>query len=102
MSGIPYVNVVSDKKMMESIMEGNINLYNPEDKYQFKQIFLNREEDKTKYEEFNKIFQKFILSNQKTFTCEKYPRYFLIYILNQLSADIRKKIYINYENKEDG
>ena len=88
--------------MMESIMEGNINLYNPEDKYQFKQIFLNRDDDKTKYEDFNKMFTQFLSSDQKIYSCEKFPRYFLIYILNQLPAEIRKKIYINYENNEDG
>ena len=87
---------------MESIMESNINLYNPEDKAQFKQVFLNKEEDKTKYEEFNKIFQNFLKSDAKTCVCEKYPRYFLNYIINQLKSDVRKQIYFNYENNEDG
>lgn len=100
--GIPYINSLFDKKLSEGIMEGNINLYNPDDKQQFKQIFLNREDDKTKYEEFLKLFNVFYKSDEKVLKCEKYPRYFLIYILNQMSSEIRKKIYFSYENGEDG
>jgi hypothetical protein len=93
---------VFDKKLSEGIMEGNINLYNPDDKSQFKHIFLNREDDKNRYEEFLKTFQAFYKSEEKEMKCEKYPRYFLIYILNQMSSEIRRKIYFNYENGEDG
>ena len=87
---------------MESIMEGNINLYNPDDKAQFKQVFLNKEEDKNRYEEFNKLFQNFLKSDAKTMVCEKYPRFFLNYIINQQTSEVRKKIYFNYDTNEDG
>ena len=89
--------------MLDSVWDGNINIYNPEDKVQFKQIFLNREEDKQKYEEFKKLFQSFWESEQKMLVCERYPRYFLTYIMNQLSSDVRKKIYFeNIDKIEDG
>lgn len=87
--------------MLDSIMEGNVNLYNPDDKSQFRPIFIKREEDRVKCEEFTKIIYNFLSSDQKSVACEKYPRFIITFVLNQLSSENRKKIYFEYDNSDE-
>lgn len=96
--GIPYMNVRNEKMLLENVLDGNINIYDPNDKLKVKNVSLFREEDKTKYEEFRKNFVDFIGSDDKNRIFEKYPKYFLYYIMNNLQENVRKQIYFSYES----
>jgi DNA polymerase-3 subunit delta len=47
-----------------------------------------------------KIFSDFLYSDQKTYFFEKYPKFFMYYILNNLQENIRKRLYFSYEKLE--
>ena len=96
-SGIPYINAKQEKSMYEALADTNINLYDPSDISKIKNISLHKDEDKTKFEEFQNMFVEFINSDIKTYMFEKYPRYFFYHIMNNLHSDIRKKIYFSYQ-----
>jgi len=98
--GIPYLNAKQESSMRETLMDGNLNFYNPQDKNKFKNVILNKPEDRVKYEEFCKIFSDFLYSDQKTYFFEKYPKFFMYYILNNLQENIRKRLYFSYEKLE--
>ena len=96
--GIPYLNEDELKKLCDKKLNFNINQYNPKNK--LKKIILHKDLDKNIYNDFNKKFQEFFHSNSifelKT---EKIQRHILIYFLNNLSEEIRNKIYIEENNK---
>ncbi len=91
------MNVKQEKQLLESLTDSSLNFYDPTDKNKFKNITLNREEDKKKYEEFCKIFNEFLYSDEKKWFFEKYPKFFLYYIINNTPDNIRKRLYFSYE-----
>ena len=98
--GINYLNTKQYKKLAENILENNINLYDPDEPKKFKNVSLYRDEEKEKYNDFQKKFSEFIFNDNETiFKIEKLPRFFLTYILNNTQKEIRNKIYIT-QNKE--
>ena len=42
--GIPYLNAKQESSMRESLMDGNLNFYNPQDKNKFKNVILNKDD----------------------------------------------------------
>jgi poly(A)-specific ribonuclease len=98
--GVHYINSKQLKTMTDSATEWNINFYDPSDKTKFKNIMLYKDEDKLKYEDFCKTFSEFLYSEHKTYIFEKYQRFFINYILNNLQENIRKRLYFSYETIE--
>ena len=83
-------------------MDGNLNLYNPDEKFQHKNAYLNRDDDKKKYEEMKKKFDLFYAdSNVKTLEFEKCQKYFLYHFYNQLPTDVRQRIWIDGDSKDE-
>jgi poly(A)-specific ribonuclease len=64
-----------------------------------KKIILFKENDKKIYNEIKKIFDEFYNSNSNELKIEKIQRHILIYFLNNLSEEIRNKIFIEENNK---
>ena len=95
--GIPYLNEDELKKLCDKKLNFNINQYNPKNK--MKKIILFKENDKKIYNEIKKIFDEFYNSNSNELKIEKIQRHILIYFLNNLSEEIRNKIFINENNK---
>ena len=95
--GIPYLNEDELKKLCDKKLNFNINQYNPKNK--MKKIILFKENDKKIYNEITKIFDEFYNSNSNELKIEKIQRHILIYFLNNLSEEIRNKIFINENNK---
>lgn len=95
--GIPYLNEDELKKLCDKKLNFNINQYNPKNK--MKKINLFKENDKKIYNEITKIFDEFYNSNSNELKIEKIQRHILIYFLNNLSEEIRNKIFINENNK---
>ena len=95
--GIPYLNEDELKKLCDKKLNFNINQYNPKNK--MKKIILFKENDKKIYNEIKKIFDEFYNSNSNELKIEKIQRRILIYFLNNLSEEIRNKIFINENNK---
>ena len=95
--GIPYLNEDELKKLCDKKLNFNINQYNPKNKK--KKIILFKENDKKIYNEIKKIFDEFYNSNSNELKIEKIQRHILIYFLNNLSEEIRNKIFINENNK---
>ena len=94
--GINYLNTKQYKKLAENILENNINLYEPDEPKKFKNVSLYRDEEKEKYNEFQKKFSDFIFNDNETiFKIEKLPRFFLTYIINKFCIIYSTKI-INY------
>jgi hypothetical protein len=91
------MNNRNEKNLIETISESNINVYDPTDKTKFKNVQLFKEEDRQKYDEFSKIFIQFLSSDDQTMLVDKFPRFFINYIINNLQEDIRKQIYFSYE-----
>ena len=98
--GVNYLNSKQYKKLSENTLDNNINLYNPDDKKKYKNVSLYRDEEKEKYNEFQKSFSEFIHNDNETILkTEKFPRFFLLYIINNIQKEIRDKLYIT-QNKE--
>ncbi len=95
--GIPYLNEDELKKLCDKKLNFNINQYNPKNK--MKKIILFKENDKNIYNEIKKIFDEFYNSNSNELKIEKIQRHILIYFLNNLSEEIRNKIFIEENNK---
>ena len=95
--GIPYLNEDELKKLCDKKLNFNINQYNPKNK--MKKIILFKENDKKIYNEIKKIFDEFYNSNSNELKIEKIQRHILIYFLNNLSEEIRNKIFIEENNK---
>ena len=95
--GIPYLNEDELKKLCDKKLNFNINQYNPKNKK--KKIILFKENDKKIYNEIKKIFDEFYNSNSNELKIEKIQRHILIYFLNNLSEEIRNKIFIDENNK---
>ena len=95
--GIPYLNEDELKKLCDKKLNFNINQYNPKNK--MKKIILFKENDKKIYNEIKKIFDEFYNSNSNELKIEKIQRHILIYFLNNLSEEIRNKIFIDENNK---
>jgi hypothetical protein len=98
--GIPYLNAKQESNLIETLSDGNLNFYNPLDKSRYKNVALTKNEDKVKYEEFCKLFSDFLYSDEKTYFFEKYPKFFMYYILNNTPENIRKRLYFSYETLE--
>ena len=98
--GVPYLNNENLKKLTERLMMGNINKYDPKNISSFKNIVLYKEQDKIRYKNFNEKFMNFYNNQEeKIFKHEKIVRHLLLYFLNKLDEEIRKKIFI--ENKDE-
>lgn len=98
--GIPYMNVKQENNFLENISDGDVNFYNPSDPQKFKNISLFKEEDRSRYNDFCKIFSEFLYSEHKCWMFEKYPKYFIYYIMNNLSENMRKRLYFSHEQLE--
>ena len=99
--GVTYLNSKQFKHLSENLMDNNINNYDPEDPNKYKNIALYKEEDRCKYNEFAKKFSEFFFGNEKSFKIERLPRFFMLYIINNLQPQMRKSIYISYETIEN-
>ena len=97
--GVSYLNNEHLKKLTERLMSGNINKYDPKIPSTFKNIVLYKEQDKIRYKNFLEKFDKFYNSEEKIFKHEKIVRHLLIYFLNQLDDDKRKKIFIEFKDE---
>ena len=96
--GIPYLNEDELKKLCDKKLNFNINQYNPKNK--MKKIILHKENDKKIYNELNTNFNNFFYnSNLNELKIEKIQRHILIYFLNNLSEEIRNKIFIDENEK---
>lgn len=96
--GIPYINAKYEKVLTDSLMDSNINFYNPDNIKTNKQVNLFRSTDKEKYEQFQVKFQNFLFSDKKAEVFDNYPKFFLNYIFNNLNENIRKRIYLQTQN----
>lgn len=100
--GIQFLNSAQYKHLSDTYIDSNINNYNPDDPTKFKSVKLYKEEDKKKYQTFTENFNKFFQDEtQKVFSVEKFPRFFLIYIINNLTQDQRKTLYISYTQSQN-
>ena len=98
--GVSYLNNEQLKKLTERIMSGNINKYDPKNSSSFKNIVLYKEQDKIRYKNFLEKFEKFYQnSEEKIFKHEKIVRHLLLYFLNKLDDDKRKKIFIEFKDE---
>lgn len=99
--GVNYLNTKQFKHLSENVMDNSINNYDPDDITKFKNIALYKEEDRNKYNEFLKKFTEFFFGNEKRLVIEKLPKFFMLYILNNLQPQMRKNIFITYETKDN-
>lgn len=101
-NGVNYINSKQYKYLYESIFDKNINSYDPNNKNKYKNILLYKEEDKQRYNEFYTKFLNFYNEPQmKKFKIEAIPKFFIFHFLNNISQDIRDRIYISYEKNEN-
>lgn len=98
--GIPFINAKQEKMYTDNLTDSNVNCYDPSDKTKLKNVTLHKEEDRNKYEEFCKKFSEFLYSDIKQFMTERYPKFFIFLILNNMSENVRKRIYISYDQIE--
>jgi hypothetical protein len=92
--GIPYMTAKYEKTLLDDVGGSDYNLY--EQKEGAKQVSLHKDEDKSKYEEFRQAFCEFYGNSEvKQHMWDKYPKYFVYYILNSLQPEIRKEIYFH-------
>jgi hypothetical protein len=91
------LNAKQEYNLLETISEGNPNFYNPSDPLKFKNVSLFKEQDRNKYNDFCKVFSEFLYSEHKSWMFEKYPKYFIYYVMNNLSENIRKRLFFSYE-----
>ena len=95
--GVPYLNDDNLNKLLERTINGDINKYNPNISSIHKNILLYKEKDKIIYENFLNKFNCFYNDTKKIiFKHEKINKHLLLYFLNKLNDDIRKRIYIEY------
>jgi hypothetical protein len=81
-------------------MAGNINKYDPKNISAFKNIVLYKEQDKIRYKDFYDQFMNFYQNkDEKILKHEKIVRHLMLYFLNKLDEDIRKKIFIEYKDE---
>ena len=98
--GVPYLNNENLKKLTERLMAGNINKYDPKNISSFKNIVLYKEQDKIRYKDFYNQFMNFYNNKEeKILKHEKIVRHLMLYFLNKLDEDIRKKIFIEYKDE---
>ena len=98
--GVPYLNNENLKKLTERLMAGNINKYDPKNISSFKNIVLYKEQDKIRYKDFYDQFMNFYNNKEeKILKHEKIVRHLMLYFLNKLDEDIRKKIFIEYKDE---
>ena len=98
--GVPYLNNENLKKLTERLMSGNINKYDPKNISTFKNIVLYKEQDKIRYKDFHDTFMNFYNNKEeKILKHEKIVRHLMLYFLNKLDEDIRKKIFIEYKDE---
>jgi hypothetical protein len=100
--GIPYINSKFEKQQFESIMDSNLNFYDPSDKSKLKNIIVNKEEDKKNYDEFCRKFSDFIYSDEESQLFEKLPKFLLYHFLNNMQESLRKRIFITFDNNLEG
>ena len=101
--GVPYLNSENLKKLTERLMGGNINKYDPKNISLFKNIVLYKEQDKIKFKNFNDKFNAFFNNpEEKVFKHEKVVRHLMLYFLNTLDENIRKRIFIEYKEEPIG
>ena len=94
-NGVNYINSKQYKYLYESIFDKNINSYDPNNKNKYKNILLYKEEDKQRYNEFYTKFLNFYNEPQmKKFKIEAMTKFFIFHFLNNISQDIRDRIYI--------
>jgi len=98
--GVVYLNNENLKKLTERLMAGNINKYDPKNISAFKNIVLYKEQDKIRYKDFYDRFMNFYNNkDEKILKHEKIVRHLMLYFLNKLDEDIRKKIFIEYKDE---
>ena len=101
--GVPYLNGENLKKLTERLMSGNINIYDPKNASLFKNIVLYKQQDKIRYKNFNDKFMAFYNNpEEKIFKHEKVVRHLVLYFLNKLDENIRKRIFIEYKDETVG
>jgi hypothetical protein len=91
------LNTKQENNLLETMSEGNPNLYDPSDPLKFKNVSLFKEQDRNKYNDFCKVFSEFLYSEHKCWIFEKYPKYFIYYVINNLSENIRRRLFFSYE-----
>ena len=95
--GVPYLNDDNLNKLLERTINGDINKYNPNISSIHKNILLYKEKDKIIYENFLNKFNCFYNDTKEIiFKHEKINKHLLLYFLNKLNDDIRKRIFIEY------
>ena len=101
--GVSYLNEDNLNKLIDRTFNGDINKYNPNDVASFKKIKLYKEKDKVIYENFLSQFNSFFNnSNEKIFRYNKINKHLVLYFLNKLNDEIRKRIFIEYEEEMVG
>ena len=101
--GVPYLNNENLKKLTERLMSGNINKYDPKNISLYKNIVLYKEQDKIRFKNFNDKFNAFFNNpEEKIFKHEKVVRHLILYFLNKLDENIRKRIFIEYKEEPIG
>ena len=98
--GVPYLNNDNLKKFTERVMDGNINKYEPKNKSIFKNIVLYKQQDKIRYKNFLDKFNTFFNNpEEKIFKHEKIVKHIMLYFINYLDENVRKKIFIEYKDE---
>ena len=101
--GVSYLNEENLNKLVDRTINGDINKYNPNDIYSFKNIALYKEKDKIIYDEFlNKFNSFFNNQEEKLFKHEKINKHLVLYFLNKLNDKIRNSIFIEYKEEQIG
>lgn len=95
--GVSYLNDKQYKKLYADIIDDNINLYNPENKEEFKEVFPHNPADIKKCEDIiQDIMDNFILQKElKEYLIEKVPKFMLYYIVNHLPPGIKNNLFIS-------
>jgi poly(A)-specific ribonuclease len=87
--GVSYLNEENLNKLVDRTINGDINKYNPNDIYSFKNIALYKEKDKIIYDEFlNKFNSFFNNQDEKFFKHEKINKHLVLYFLNLYLFDL--------------
>lgn len=88
--GVSYVNTKKAESIKNSYIEHNYNVITPSSP-----IYLYREDDRQKYEEFIKRFELFMHDEkQLEFIYEKLHRTVMSYFLSKLKTSVRNSIFI--------
>ena len=93
--GVNYLNDKKYSKIYQSIVEENINLYDPDKEEQYINSVPSKESDIQICEgTIKEILEFFNNKDVPDLLIEKIPRFMLIYIKNKLPTNIRKEIFI--------